>query len=51
MRKGIIDVNCTCNMAAKIILQANIHVIVIDAFVSYETEAHGKIISLDLGVK
>ena len=39
--------NCNCNVAAKIILKAIIYVILPDAFVSCETEAHAKIISLE----
>ena len=34
--------NCNCNLAAQIILEAIIYVIVNDAFVPWETEAHSK---------
>ena len=34
--------NCTCNLGNKIILEAIIYVIVIDAFLPWETEAQAK---------
>ena len=39
--------NCNCNLAAKIILQAIVYVIVIDAFWPRGTEAHANNISLE----